>query len=374
MSSEQNKPYLLNLPIDTINIVVSFAYENEGDLLIRKVSNMCRSHFREVKFYPQTKDDLQSRLKLISIFPNVRFKILASFGSYFGSKLSDIVKLRGNVYDVALYGFQEINADILKGVPRVSIQGCWFTNILNTHVLGDVEYLNLSGLDTISDVSLFSKVRSLNLSGCINVTNVEALSKVHTLNLSGCNQVSDVSALGNAHYLNLSFVRGKISHGIVNSRNFISDVSALGRVHTLNLSDCINITDVSALGGVHTLNLSGCFGISEVNMLGRVHTLNLSRCNMVSDVSKLGNVYDLNLSECFRISDVSMLGGVHYLNLEDCCEVTTLKGLEGVCQIRINMCNSIPDVENLDLPNVMYVHDCDWGDDGNEYEYDDWDE
>ena len=89
---------------------------------------------------------------------------------------------------------------------------------------------------------------------------------VHYLDLSGLDGITNVSALANVHTLNLSRCRN------------ITDVSALGNVHTLSLRHCYKIRDVSALGNVHNLDLSCCEKITDVSDLSNVYTFYFSEC------------------------------------------------------------------------------------------------
>ena len=189
--------------------------------------------------------------------------------------------------------------------------------------------INVLNSECLSRNSLMN-VLSMNLSGCQSVTDVSMLGNIPTLNLSHCNNISDVTSLRNVKNLNLCGCL-KIKKG----------VSELGNAHCLNLSGCswLQNRDIAALAGVHTLSLNYCQDISNVTPLGQVHSLDLRGCVQIEDVSALSLVTNLDISWCWQVSDVSNLGALRTLNLRGCAKVTDISALSNVKHLDVKGCS-----------------------------------
>jgi hypothetical protein len=161
--------------------------------------------------------------------------------------------------------------ECLGGVHSLSLSYCTQLRDEHITNLGTVSVLNLRACESITNVSHLGGVRELDLSACTGVTSgFECLGGVHSLNLglctqlrdehitnlgtvsvldlSGCQSITNVSHLGGVKELNLSECGG-ITAGITSGFEY------LGGVHSLRLSGCTQIRDehITNLGTVSVL-------------------------------------------------------------------------------------------------------------------------
>lgn len=244
------------------------------------------------------------------------------------------------------------NQDVVQSIYGLTLaHTCYLSSLLG---LDTLQSLSLTDCYQIHSFSSLGSIRYLSLSG-VYLQSCEGLGNVYHLDLSGCNSLSNISQLGNHHYLNLSGCSrvnevnhlGKVRHTLILSEcTGVRDVSRLGNIPHLFLKKCNNITDVSYLTNNEELDLSFCRHITHVTSLSKIRKLKLTECTGVTDVSTLRNVKRLSLFKCIHINDFSLLGGQMELDLSY-CNITDVSSLSRVWKLILSYCKNITDLSPL---------------------------
>jgi hypothetical protein len=247
--------------------------------------------------------------------------------------------------------------------------------------LSNLQSLNISYCDSITDVSCFANISTLKLTNCANVIDVSPLGKVSDLDLSHCEGISDITALGNVQTLSL--------HACAN----IIDVSSLKNVHTLDISFCPQITDISGLTAVVVLDIEGCLNICKVGILNHLKELKMEGCTKLNDLKGFPHLQKLGIDgEClldlgsfpkaFQVKELSikmnlflpipnesntsesilssryidLLQKIHKLSFQHCSSLVELPSFTSLRSLTITGCDQLTSLPLL--PSLGYLEIC----------------
>jgi hypothetical protein len=273
-----------------------------------------------------------------------------------------------------------------------------FSRCVNYHLLTNLQYLQLSYCDSISDVSCFHNIPILDLQGCSKIIDVTSLGRVTKLNLSHCKNISVVSALGNVHTLDLSYcdkVRDlselKWVHSLIFQGFKGHDLSGLETIIILDISDSRDVSEISMLQSVEDLKISGCSKISNLNSLQKLKALELDwevrittdgsdifqqlrKLDMDGDISNdteiiatlnfwqdsqflisLNNLQELSISECHSLIEFPVIPGLRSLELVACSALKTIPALSLLGYLKISECFSLDVLYILGVPDSNSV-------------------
>jgi hypothetical protein len=259
-----------------------------------------------------------------------------------------------------------------------------FSRCVNYHLLANLQSLQLSYCDSISEVRCFQNISVLDLQGCSKITDVSSLGRARKLNLSHCKNISDVSALGNAHTLDLSYcdkVRDLSVLKWVYSLKFHGfkghDLSGLENIVILDISDSRDVSDISMLQSVEDLTINGCSKVSNLNDLGKLKALELDweiritsegsdifqqlrKLDIDGDISddteiiatlnfwqdsqflmSLNNLQELSISECHSLTAFPMITGLRSLEIVTCSSLKTIPAFPSLGYLKISECFSL---------------------------------
>lgn len=203
--------------------------------------------------------------------------------------------------------------------------------------------VNVSGNESITDLSPLSELSDLRILNCSN-TNVSDINPIR--NLNGIKEL-DISNTKITDISNLKYAN--IVQTFKADGNKIKDISIVEYFKDLNYLSLSNteVYDISSL--------SGCENLKALNLSGTL-------VNDLTSMANLTHLHDINISNTY-ISDLSPLKGLENLNSLN-IEGTQVTDLDGIADLKglneINFSNTkVSDLETLNgLPKLTIIY-CD---------------
>lgn len=214
--------------------------------------------------------------------------------------------------------------------------------------LKNLNYLDLTNNEHISDANALYTCRFLILRKCRSISNVNSLGSLHYLDLSYCGLVTNISMLGNLDTLILIGCLG------------IEDFSLLGRVRHLNLSNT-KINNTNDLGNVNILILNDCKNLDDISSLmmnKQLKEVAIIGNKNISDVSSLCNVPTVRIGGIPKLIDISALKQINKLVIMDCDLITDITSLSKIPKLKlINLVNLL-DISSLGDHDELLIYKC----------------
>jgi hypothetical protein len=273
-----------------------------------------------------------------------------------GIKIKDLTYF-SNVKNVCFSSGEKIDFALLQHIEKGIFRA---TKCANYDSLCNLQSLEISHCDTITDVSCFANIPDLNLTSCDNINDVSPLSRVHTLDLSWCRGITDVSPLRNVHILILDFcfnitdISGLENVYSLSFRKFQGkNVSGLRNVVVLDIADAENVSNISALHSVRVLVITGCLKIKKLAGLTSLKALTIDNGNKITSGNETFQQL-VKLDITIQVEDEEPRKAKLW---EDFDMLTTLSNLKHLVVTGFTTLTEFPSMENL---VSLELCDCKW--------------
>jgi hypothetical protein len=174
-----------------------------------------------------------------------------------------------------------------------------FTSDSQNRRFDDVKLFNCD----ITDLSLFRYVTKMVLNTCIKLEDIEPLKNVQYLELTHCNNITNFSCLGSQQML---FLQGCSS--LTNS-----DVEKFANIRTLILHSCLGVTRLAEMNN-NNLVLYNCTRLEEINLSGSDFFLvKLFSCQYLKSLNITGQVEELSVKDCPSV-DMNQVANYKYFS------------------------------------------------------------